>query len=175
MAKPSLTQDQVLALFEYRDGDLYWKERPKSDFNDSDRYCRAWNKRCAGKKAGSEKLTYAVVGINGVNYLQHRIIYLMHHGHMPEFIDHIDTNKFNNKIENLRETNKSANNMNRYVQKNSSSGHKNVHWNKQHNKWMARVQIGRKQVFGGLFSNPKDAAIKADELRKLYHQEHARA
>jgi len=173
MTKPLLTQERALALFEYRDGILIWKPRPLSDFN-SVRGFRGWNTKFPGKIAGCNKHIYSVVGISAVNYLQHRVIFLMHHGYMPEFLDHIDHDPKNNKVENLRPADKSQNNMNRPVQKNSPSGHKNVHWNKQHEKWMVRVQKDAAVVFGGLFSSVEAAAERAAQLRGQIHGQFAR-
>jgi hypothetical protein len=173
MTKPLLTQERVLSLFEYRDGVLIWKPRPLSDFV-STRGFRIWNTKFAGKVAGSRKAVYAIVAIDAVNYLQHRVIFLMHHGYVPEFLDHIDHDCKNNRVENLRPADKSQNNMNRPVQKNSPSGHKNVHWNKQHGKWMVRVQKNQAVVFGGLFSSVEAAAERAAQLRGQVHEQFAR-
>lgn len=54
-----------------------------------------------GGAAGSK---YWTVFLNGKRYLSHRVIYSIHHGEIPEglFIDHIDGDTSNNKIENLR-------------------------------------------------------------------------
>ena len=46
--------------------------------------------------------------------LEHRMIFLMYHGTIPEMIDHINGDKSDNRIENLRPTNKSLNGLNRH-------------------------------------------------------------
>jgi hypothetical protein len=82
--------------FEYRDGTLYWKQH-------------SWKNKI-GTPAGTVKgKGYLNVWLNGVSYRVHRIIYAMFHGHAPDYIDHIDNNRLNNRIGNLRETTNSEN------------------------------------------------------------------
>ena len=87
MTKESITQDYVKQLFEYRDGELYWKVK--------------YSQRVKiGAKAGAlDGDEYFRISINGKRYLNHRLIFLMHHGYLPEYLDHIDGNPSNNKIE----------------------------------------------------------------------------
>lgn len=89
--------DEINRYFEYRDGTLYWKyHHVRTDY--------------VGKPAGCIKgKGYLNVYLNGVSYRVHRIIYTMFHGHVPDYIDHIDDNRLNNRIENLRETTNSEN------------------------------------------------------------------
>ena len=95
-----ITQQQVLELFEYRDGDLYWKVKPAKQV-------------AVGAKAGCKNSHgYCVVRVNKVLYGIHRIIFLMHHGHLPEYIDHADGDRLNNRIENLRQATKIQNSYN---------------------------------------------------------------
>ena len=69
---------------------------------------------------------------------------MYHHGYFPEAVDHIDGDRFNNKIENLREATHVENHYNRKVQKNNKSGSKNVCWHKLINKWSVDLTVNKK-------------------------------
>jgi hypothetical protein len=78
-----------------------------------------------GKIAGTINNTgYYRTKVFGKKYLNHRIIFAMHHGYMPKYIDHIDRNRLNNKIENLRPATRRLNAINREYKnsKNTASG-----------------------------------------------------
>jgi len=93
-------QKELLEMFSYdpSTGDLYWKERKfKSAL------ANGWNKRYANKKSGVENNEgYISVSINKKRYLAHRIIWKMNYGNEPMIIDHIDGNRKNNLLQNLR-------------------------------------------------------------------------
>lgn len=141
-----LTQNLLRELFEYRDGNLYWK-------------ISSGNMTHAGDKVSPKNhQKYCQVGINGKRYYIHRIIYLYHHGYLPKYLDHIDRDPLNNKIENLREVTQSQNCMNSKSFKNSSSKFKGVSWDKNRNKWRSYIFINGKQKHLGQFTNESDAA-----------------
>ena len=154
--KPELTQELVRNLFEYKDGFLYWKVKRQ--------------KIQIGKKAGSfnKSNEYYNIKINNKNYLTHRIIFLYHYSYLPKYIDHIDRNKLNNNIENLRPVTLSQNQWNKKPRKNTSSIYKGVSWQKTANKWKSEIRINNKPQYLGLFINEIDAALaynkKAIEL-----------
>ncbi len=155
------TQEQVKSLFNYKDGDLYWKKSlTKNHFE-------------LNKKAGSLRGNkYLRVFINKKSYANHRIIFLYHYGYLPKFIDHIDNNKLNNKIENLREATVQQNNCNTKLRKDNTSGIKGVH--KVQKKWLVRVQINNKRKIIGRFDDLELAELVAIEARNKYHKEFAR-
>lgn len=64
---------------------------------------------------------------NARNYLNHRIVYFLYHGYCPDILDHIDGNRQNNNINNLREATLSDNGHNRKINKNNKLGHKNIY------------------------------------------------
>ena len=100
---------------------------------------------------------YRTVWFNGKTEREHRLIYLMFKGYCPQIIDHIDMNKENNKIENLRPATKSQNNVNCYVRSNNSTGVKGVYFCKTTNKWRARINYNGKAIEIGRFDVLQDA------------------
>lgn len=141
-------------IFYYKDGLLFYKD--------------------TNKKAGwKQKSGYCKVEINYKIYCQHRIIFLMHYGYLPKVVDHIDGNKHNNKIENLRAANQSKNTLYARKKSDNTSGVKGVHLHKQTNKWWARICIDGKRKSLGLFDDLELAELVMMEAREKYHGEFA--
>tara|TARA_R110000868_G_C10534448_1_gene734340 strand:- start:41 stop:529 length:489 start_codon:yes stop_codon:yes gene_type:complete len=156
MTKKILSQQELLEIVEYRDGELYWKIKPAKN-------------RHIGDKAGSiRKNGYCAIKINGVYDYAHRFIYLMFYGYMPKVIDHIDRNPSNNKIENLREVTQSQNLCNKSIQSNNKSGIKGVIWDSRRKEWRATCQLNKKSITK--YCKSVDEAIKV--MRKLREELH---
>lgn len=155
-----LTQSYLATLFDYKDGNLYWKIKRKT-VNAGDLAGRISNKG------------YVQIGIDRKIYSAHRIIFLMHHGYLPRTIDHINGNKADNRIENLRDVSLSQNQMNRKFGKNSS-GIKGVVWHKSNKNWMAQLVIGGKNTYLGSFDDLELAELVVVEARNKYHGLYAR-
>lgn len=71
--------------------------------------------------------------------------------------DHIDRNPLNNQKDNLRIATHQENSCNRGIYINNTSGITGVYWDKQHNKWRARINVDNKNVNLGLFVKKEDA------------------
>ena len=156
-----LTQNQVKSLFDYRDGKLFWKES------------RAKGKIKSGDEAGSiGSRGYKRVTIGYKEYPLHKIIYLWHHGNIPNVIDHINNDSLDNRIENLRESNSLTNMYNRRIGSNNTSGCKNVSWNKKSNSWQVHIRSNKK-VRCWYVKDFELAELIAIEARCLYHKEFA--
>lgn len=157
MTKEIITQDYVKQLFEYRDGALYWKVKP----------CK---KVLIGEKAGNKREDgYCLTMINGKRYLNHRLIFLMHHGYFPQFIDHIDGNPSNNTVENLRSATSIQNQHNRKLGKDNTSGVKGVSWVANRKNWEIRLRINNRRKYFGSFDDLELASLVAQEARDKYH------
>ena len=107
-------------------------------------------------------------------FLIHRVIFLWHYGFAPTYIDHIDMDKLNNKIENLRPATKSQNGFNRCKPVHNKSGYKGVSWNKERQKWDAEITFNKQRIRLGRFSDVKRAAQAYAEAAARYHGEFAR-
>jgi hypothetical protein len=147
-----VTQKRLHELFVYKDGNLIRK----------------------GKIAGTiNSLGYRVICVDYKIYKAHRLVFLYHHGYFPKEIDHIDTDKLNNRIENLRAADSFINAMNRGTMKNNTSGSKGVFWCKDHQKWRVAVRINKKLRSFGRFEDIELAELVAIEVRNKYHKEFA--
>lgn len=157
-----LTQDLLHELFEYRDGDLIRKVSPQHNAP-------------VGSVAGTVRRDgYRDIRINAKSYLTHRLIFLMHHGYLPQFIDHIDNNRSNNRIENLRPATNGENSWNQAITSLNTSGFKGVSWDKKAQRW--RVQVGNdsKKHWGGYYNTAEEANEAAMKLREKLHGEFVR-
>lgn len=98
----------------------------------------------------------------------HQYIYELHHGNIPELIDHVNKNKLDNRIENLAEKTSSHNNHNRTKLKNASSKYYGVSYGKANKTWQSEITKDGKRYYLGRHKNEIDAAIaynnKATEL-----------
>ena len=160
MTKPNPlpSQKKLQELFDYRDGELYWKERIKSDIDIS-------------KPAGYIlKDGYRAIQIKGKKYKAHRLIWKYQHGKDPkEFIDHIDGNRLNNNIKNLRESTRQQNGFNRGPQKNNKIGIKGVR--KFGNKYRATIIVNGKNKHLGMFFTIEEARLVREEAENKLFKE----
>jgi hypothetical protein len=157
-----LGMDFCRECFEYRDGVLYWRERPRSHFlRDLD--WLGFNKKTAGKPAGRKgkdgyihiKFRRGMSGTASYSLTGHRIIWMLHHGRWPEHtIDHIDRDRTNNHVENLRDVTMSVNLLNRGNPR--STGISGVH-RAQGGKFTAQIRIGEGYIHLGTFDDVESA------------------
>ena len=149
-------------LFEYIDGKLYWRV-PRG------------TKIKAGQRAGHLQETgYWAINLNKKIYKEHRVVFFIHHGFFPNYVDHIDGNKLNNKIENLRECSQSQNALNQKTNKRNECGYKNVSLDKRCNKYRVQIQINGKDKFFGYHEDLELACLVAEEARNKFCGEFAR-
>ena len=111
---------------------------------------------------------YAYVGKRLITV--QRLVWMLHHGDPGGLdIDHIDGNKLNNKIENLRAVTRSQNNQNRRAAQsnNETSGVMGVHYDKSRRKWAASLNVGGTKVFFQRFNTKQEAIeARAEAVRK---------
>ena len=93
---------------------------------------------------------------------------------IPLDVHHIDGNRKNNKIENLRIATQQQNCLNRIAHKNNRSGYKNVHWANGMNKWCVLINVGGKRKVIDYFEDIELAGFVAQEARNKFHGEFAR-
>ena len=107
---------------------------------------------------------------SGKNTLVHRLVALafIPNPKNKPFVDHIDNNRLNNNVENLRWCTNQENSFNRQAPKNNTSGVKGVYRNQKENKWCSTIQTKKKTLYLGTFNTIEEATkarkIKANEL-----------
>jgi len=149
-----LTQELVQSIFDYQDGNLIRKIGREIDLG------------VAGFKTPKG---YIKVKIGKKAHAAHRIIFLWHHGFLPDVIDHIDGNKSNNKIENLRSATKAENSANQKIRTTNTSGMKGVSWQTANKKWRVAICKNYKPIYLGLYDDYDLACLVAAEATDLYH------
>lgn len=128
----------------------------------------------AGDVAGWEYNGYREIEIDNKKYKAHRLAWLYVHGEMPKnLIDHIDNNRSNNKISNLREATYQTNSENYKTPKTNKSGVKNVSWYKKLNKWVVSISVEKTKKTIGYFDDLEFAELVAIEARNKYRGEFA--
>lgn len=157
--RPLPDADYLRSLFTYEPetGMLRWKvKRSNKEIG--------W---VAGCRRGSE---YWQVGIDDKLYRVHLVAWKIVTGkEPPNFIDHEDTDKGNNRWVNLREATKSQNQANIGLLKHNTSGVKGVRWYKAYQKWSSQFTKNGKCYFVGYFDDLEEAkAAYQKRYREVY-------
>ena len=146
----SLTQKDLQEVFEFVNGELWRKECVRS--SDGLKYPRKMIKNVANTSGG-----YCLVWFKDKALKYHRIIWTLLNGDIPEGmqIDHIDGDRLNNNVNNLRLVSSRGNGQNRI-------GHRNgklvgCTYCKQNRKWKAQIKVNGKQKYLGLFDTEQEA------------------
>ena len=155
-----LTQKEAQECFDYKDGILYWK-------------VKAANRVKIGSPVGSfdPSTGYHKTHVHRKFHKTHRVIFLYHHGYLPDFVDHIDGDKLNNRIENLRAATKSQNCMNQKISTRNTSGTKGVMWLKREQKWLVALRVNSILHSFGYFKDKELAELVAVEATNKLHQD----
>lgn len=155
---PSVADLWRLFAYDAFNGRLYWEVRPREDFA-SEQAWSAWNTKYSGTLAGSKcSQGYIGVTLNGKRHKLHRIIFKMVHGSEPPLIDHIDGDRSNNYIMNLRAASFEMNSRNR-------RGPRGVR--QRDGMWIAQIKVKSKAIHLGSFYTMSEAvaARRAGESR----------
>lgn len=130
----------------------------------------------AGTAAGSlTDRQYIAIGLNGRYYLAHVLAWLTTTGEMPgSQLDHKDTNRSNNRFDNLRLSTQLENTYNRSMMSNNKSGVKGVHWHNFSQRWRAVIGVNGKKIQVGTFESIDLAKKAIDKAREEHHKEFAR-
>ena len=123
---------------------------------------------------GIRKNGYYRIAIDGKRYYAHRLAWLYVHGVWPaDEIDHINGNRSDNRIENLRAADRRQNLGNQRRLSRNTSGYKGVSWCKARNLWVANIQKNGKLKHLGRFPSAEAAHQAYSSAAKEYFGEFA--
>ncbi len=176
-----------LLRYEPETGLLYWLPRPVTLFSDStcnggkrtaDWSCRRWNTRYANTEAFAslDNMGYKGGRVNNIGLRAHRVAWAIHYGVWPEYVvDHINGERADNRICNLRDIPAEENNRNMAKPKNNTSGHVGV-VSAPNGKWIAQIGTRAAPLVIGTFAT-KQEAIEARQTvarERGHHPNHGR-
>ena len=145
----------------YEEGKLFWKNSSRL--------------RKEGALATHFGNRYLSVIIKGKSYKAHRVVFMMHHGWCPAILDHINGDRYDNRIQNLRMSDYNANNMNARGNRNTTSKYKGVNKDIRNQKkpWKAQIQFNKKKYTLGHYAREDEAARAYDDKAKALFGEFA--
>jgi hypothetical protein len=110
----------------------------------------------------------------GKQFKVHRLVWAFHFGDPGKSeIDHINGNKHDNRIENLRLSTRADNTRNVKLRSNNKSGVKGVSWHKATKKWKAQIQCDKKKIGLGYFKTIEEAKNVVMSARIKLHESFA--
>lgn len=149
--------ENLIKKLEYKDdGSLWWNDNTYP--------------RMRGKKAGRlDSKGYLIVGANPVR--AHRLIWFMHHGEVPDemCVDHINRNRLDNRIENLRLATLTQNGINKPFRGNDT-GIRNVRRTPA-GKYAVNIRINKRLTYFGVYEDLELAELVAEEAMDKYQGE----
>ncbi len=159
-----MKQSELLEYLEYSPitGKVLWKKKPSP-------------KIAVNTPVGYvSKDGYTYFGFKNKTLKLHRAIFLMLHGYLPKYVDHIDHDRLNNKPDNLRDATLTENNRNCKIQVNNLSGVVGVSWCSERKRWVASIWHESRAIPLGRFTDKSDAvrARKNAEVLYGYHSNH---
>jgi hypothetical protein len=159
MATKILTQARLKELLHYNPdtGRFTWLQP-----------CNRFSQVRSGDPAGTlHKRGYIHIKVEGQSYKAHRLAWLYVHGRWPEpAIDHINRIKNDNRIVNLREADQLRNMQNKSRYKRNVSGYIGVTPHRATGKWVAQVQVNKRNHYLGVYETAETAALAYEQAKR---------
>lgn len=181
MAKhPIPTPERLRQLLSYdaETGILRWKDRSRDDFK-SERSFSRFQSQCSGKVAfTSDKGTGYLQGtVEGRTLVAHRVIWAIVTGEWPDgLIDHINHDRKDNRLSNLRVVDAVENARNQSLRHDNKSGRVGVRWHRWTQGWIAMGRVNGKAVQLLHTKNYAEAVAAREkfERERGFHENHGK-
>lgn len=156
--RPSPAELRTILAYDEDTGVLTWIARPLEGFKRRKDWVY-WHNRWAGQTAGSPKPgEYVEIGVLGHKLKAHRVIWALVYGEWPEGeIDHINGDKHDNRLSNLRLVSHAENMKNQVRYRNNATGLTGVSVHKATGKYVAQISNAGKRRHLGLFDDAQEA------------------
>lgn len=160
MDRPSKERIEELLLYVPETGDFFWRVTKSKDAR-------------AGDLAGCVLANgYRVIGIDGRRYRAHHLAWVVTHGYWPKELDHRNRDRDDNRPVNLRDATRGQNLQNRRMDRRNKSGFIGVSWDKQREKWHAKICVNYKQKSLGFYDAAEQAAEAYKKAKAELHTFH---
>lgn len=160
--KEEISYTEANTYFKYKKGRLYWKKKPERHTSVT-----------IGSLAGSisKNSPYLRITLHKKTYMQHRIVFLLHHKYCPEVVAVIDKTLtdegvYDISLENLKETTNSYSRVTSKVRIGNTSKYRGVSYNKDYKKYIVRLSVDGVRKIYGKYENEIEAAKRYDEVAK---------
>lgn len=130
----------------------------------------------AGSAAGTRNSHgHLICRVDYKIYYVHRLIWLLAHGQAPpQLIDHVNGDRSDNRLANLRPATYAQNKQNSVKSKSVRSGIKGAHYSTSEQKWRSSIGVNGTKIHLGWFSSKEEAAAAYQRAAPLYHREFAK-
>ena len=139
-----------------------------SDNNDLVRIKSAGSASVGAVKIQYDKHGYRFVGVGGKHRFVHRIIYALHHGVLPTIIDHINRDRADNHISNLREASHRMNAEN--MRPRNRDLPMGVQRRRNSPNYIARITVAGKTMHLGMYPTPEEAHRVYLTHKRILHE-----
>lgn len=178
---PSSGTIRQLLTYDPLTGRLFWRKRPVAMFDDTPSRSAAhaaanWNSRYAGTEAATSlnDQGYRQAQIFGIRTRAHILAWAIHYGEVPEAdIDHVNGDRSDNRITNLRLATRSQNQCNRRSDTRGCVSFRGVSRSANGHRFIAYIKVERISRYLGTFNTPEEAAQAYDAAALQLHGEFA--
>ncbi|MEO9574127.1 MAG: HNH endonuclease [Tateyamaria sp.] len=170
MSRPDIDELRKSLRYCAVTGYLFWRYR--------DDVPAWWNTRFAHQPAlTADCQGYKIGRFQGRMLKAHRAAFAIVYGYFPKEVDYANGNRADNRLMNLRPSDRSANMRNTRRRSNNTSGTTGVYLHKLTRKWRATIRVDGKNLHLGHFDRLEDAAAarKAAEIKYGFDELHGRS
>jgi hypothetical protein len=126
-----------------------------------------------GGRAGSPSgHGYRKLTVDYERHYEHHLAWLYMFGMYPGELDHVDGNRSNNTLGNLRPATR-AQNCHNSPRGNGKYGVKGAYYDKRARCFFSKIQVGKQTIYLGKFSSPEEAGMAYQRAAEIHHGQYA--